>query len=118
MLKDEGFLSMPAVIGLTTSTATILLMDLVGNTLVLCVIYRQRNKLNLRVGNMFIANLCVVDLMIGVFLIPFSMFVTIEGRKVLTNKACQINGFVNILVGSASIWTLAFISIDRYVIIH
>ncbi|XP_028401357.1 neuropeptide Y receptor type 6-like [Dendronephthya gigantea] len=112
--EEERFLSSPAIITLSAVTALILLLDLVGNTLVLCVVYRQRMKPNLRVGNMFIANLSVIDLLMGIFLIPMSMAVTLLGRKVLTDERCKFNGFFNVFVGSASIWTLAVISIDRY----
>ena len=113
---DEGrFLSLPAALTLSVVTASILLLDLIGNTLVLCVVYRQRTKPNVRVGNIFIANLSVIDLLMGIFLIPVSIAVTLYGRRVLTNAGCKINGFFNIFVGSTSIWTLAVISIDRSV---
>ena len=115
---EERFLSSPAVITLSAVIALILLLDLVGNTLVLCVVYRQRMKPNLRVGNMFIANLSVIDLLMGVFLIPMSITVTLLGRKVLTDERCKFNGFFNVFVGSASIWTLAVISIDRFVVMY
>ena len=100
---------------LSVVTASILLLDVIGNTFVLCVVYRQRMKPNVRVGNIFIANLSVIDLMMGVFLIPVSIAVTLHGRRVLTDAGCKLNGFFNIFVGSASIWTLAVISIDRFV---
>ena len=113
---EEGrFLSLPAAISLSVVTTSILLLDLIGNTLVLCIVYRQRMKPNVRVGNIFIANLSVIDLLMGIFLIPVSIAVTLQGRTVLTDSGCKINGFFNILVGSASIWTLAVISIDRFV---
>ena len=109
------FLSLTAAVVLSVVTASILLLDVIGNTLVLFVVYRQRIKPNLRVGNIFIANLSVIDLMMGIFLIPTSINVTLRGSSVVTDAGCKFNGFFNIFVGSASIWTLAVISIDRYV---
>lgn len=113
--EENSFLSLSASIATIITIATIMVLDLLGNTLVLCVLYRQRRKLNLRVGNMFLANLSLIDLIMGVLLIPFSIAVAINGRDILNDVACQINGFMNILVGSASIWTLAVISVDRWV---
>ena len=113
---EEGrFLSLPVAITLSVVTTSILVLDLVGNTLVLYVVYRQRMKPNVRVGNIFIANLSVIDLLMGIFLIPVSIAVTLQGRRVLSDSGCKVNGFFNIFVGSASIWTLAVISIDRFV---
>ena len=108
--EENSFLSSSASIATVITIATIMVLDLLGNTLVLCVLYRQRRKLNLRVGNTFLANLSLIDL---IFLIPLSIAVAINGRDFLNDVACQVNGFMNILVGSASIWTMAVISVDR-----
>lgn len=111
--EENSFLSSSASIATVITIATIMVLDLLGNTLVLCVLYRQRRKLNLRVGNTFLANLSLIDLIMGVFLIPLSIAVAINGRDFLNDVACQVNGFMNILVGSVSIWTMVVISVDR-----
>lgn len=111
--ENNSFLSFPAAVALVVTIAIIMILNILGNTLVLFVLYRQRVKLNVKVANIFLANLSIIDLLLGVFLIPFSIVVTIRGKDVLDNFACQVNGFMNIFVGSASILTMAVISVDR-----
>lgn len=109
------FLSLPAAVAMIMAIAIIMILDLLGNTLVLCILYRQRRKVNLRIANTFLANLSLIYILMGVLLIPFSIAVAIRRRNVLNHFACQINGFMNIFIGSASIWTMAVISVDRSV---
>lgn len=91
----------------------VMLLIIIGNTLVLLVLYRQRRQVNLRVTNMFLANLAVVDLSIGLLILPFSICVVIKGGWILGEPLCQLNGFINMTSGGTSILTMAAISIDR-----
>ncbi|XP_031567832.1 visual pigment-like receptor peropsin [Actinia tenebrosa] len=95
----------------------VLLLIIIGNTLVLLVLYRQRKQLNLRVTNMFLANLAVVDLSVGLLILPFSICTVINGGWVFGEPLCQLNGFINMTSGGTSILTMAAISIDRYLAI-
>lgn len=91
----------------------VMVLIIIGNTLVLLVLYRQRKQLNLRVTNMFLANLAVVDLSVSLLIIPFSICVVIKGGWVFGEPLCQLNGFINMTSGGTSILTMAAISIDR-----
>ena len=99
-----------------TALSIVMLVELLGNIMVLCVLYRQRTKIKRRATNMLLANLAFIDLLVATILSPFSIAVMTEGRKVLTFPLCQFNGFVNNLVGSASILTMAVVGVDRYVV--
>lgn len=92
----------------------IMVVIIVGNALVLLVIYRQRTRPNSRAANMFIANLAVVDLSIASLLFPFSVVTILLHRWALGDAACQFNGATNMTAGAVSILTMAVISIDRY----
>ncbi len=91
-----------------TMTITIL-----GNVLVLVVLFRQRNNRNIRVTNSFLANLAVIDLLMAVLVLPFSISINIEDGWVFGKAFCDFNGMITLFVGSASILTMAAISIDR-----
>lgn len=92
----------------------IMIIIIVGNILVLLVIYRQKSRPSSRAANMFIANLAVVDLSIALLLFPFSVVTILLQRWALGDAACQFNGATNMTAGAASILTMAVISIDRY----
>lgn len=92
----------------------IMVVIIVGNVLVLLVIYRQKTRPSSRAANMFIANLAVVDLSIALLLFPFSVITILLQRWTLGDAACQFNGATNMTAGAASILTMAVISIDRY----
>lgn len=86
-----------------------------GNIIVLMVLYRLRKQPGLRVANMFLSNLAVMDLSIGFLLMPFSVVTIIAGEWVFQNAGCQLNGFINMFAGTGSILTMAVIAIDRLV---
>lgn len=91
----------------------IMAVIIVGNVLVLLVIYHQRIRPSLRVANMFIANLAVVDLFIALLLFPFSVVTVLLQRWSFGEAFCQFNGATNMMAGAASILTMAVISLDR-----
>eukprot|EP00794_Sanderia_malayensis_P019021 gene19021-20933_t len=89
-------------------------MTILGNLLVLVVLFRQRLNRNIRVTNSFLASLAVIDLLMAVLVLPFSISINVETRWVFGKGMCNFNGMVTNFVGSASILTMATISIDRH----
>ena len=98
------------------ASVIILIMTLIvlGNIMVLIVTFRQRSRPSVRVANMFIANLAVVDLSVAVLLFPFSVVTILLRRWAFGEALCQFNGATNMIAGAASILTMAVISFDRY----
>lgn len=98
------------------ASVIILIMTLIvlGNLMVLIVTFRQRSRPSVRVANMFIANLAVVDLSVAVLLFPFSVVTILLRRWAFGEALCQFNGATNMIAGAASILTMAVISFDRY----
>ena len=91
----------------------IMVIVVIGNVIVLLVVYRQRIRPTLRVANMFIGNLALVDLSIGLFLFPFSVVTILLHQWKFGDTLCQFNGAMNVTAGAASILTMAVIGIDR-----
>lgn len=100
--------------GIYTLVLTVVMLLIVfGNIIVLVVLYHQRKRPSLRVTNLFLANLAVVDLSVGLLLFPMSIFTVLRDGWVFGQSLCELNGFINMASGTTSILTLAAISLDR-----
>ncbi|GFR58392.1 octopamine receptor 1 [Elysia marginata] len=95
--------------------ASVLFMVLVGNCLVVAAVATSR-KLR-TVTNVFIVNLACADLLLGVFVLPFSAVLEVKDRWVFGNIWCQVWLAVDVWLCTASILNLCCISLDRYLAI-
>ncbi|KAH9524697.1 hypothetical protein Btru_027558 [Bulinus truncatus] len=99
-----------------TLSAILSLVDLciiVGNSMVLLVIIRHRGMRTRT--NLFLVNLAVADLLVGLCVVPFTITTLIENRWVFGNGAvCLFNGWMNSFCLISSIHTLMYISIHKY----
>lgn len=92
------------------------LATIIGNSLViLAVIYDY--SLRSMATNFYVVSLAVADLMIGVFVLPFSSTYEILGYWIFGQYFCVIWAMVDVLCCTASILSLVAISLDRYVAI-
>lgn len=111
---DEAFfVPLGIVVLLAFLYGSISLVAVVGNGLVILVIVKNRKMQT--VTNIFIANLALADVMIGIFSIPFQFQAAILQRWVLPFFMCATAPFVTVLSVNISVFTLTVISIDRYV---
>lgn len=99
------------------STSLILLLgffdiiSIVANSLVLFTVYgNPRLRSN---TNFFITNLCVVDLVCGLVLMPL-VITSIAVQKERSGIMCEFLGFLDATYSSASSLTIALIALDRY----
>lgn len=92
---------------------TVSLLSIVGNAVVIFVVLR-RNTMR-TVTNVFIANLALADVSLGLFSVPFQFHTVILQRWVVADVMCKIAPFVKNLSVNVSILTLTVISIDRYI---
>ncbi|KAL8605055.1 hypothetical protein ACOMHN_018856 [Nucella lapillus] len=97
---------------LATILVTVFLSSAVANVFV-CVVFSKR-RCSLSLSNRFLANLTVCNCLFTALIMPFA-FVSLVSREWLFGEVlCQCTGLViNVLV-TASIFTLAVISMDRY----
>ena len=108
---------LPTTVALSVVMVIIILLALVGNSMVIIVVARHHGMRTRT--NMFLFNLAVADLLCAVICIPFSLGTVISGDWVFGDTFCQINGFSMPLFFVASIHTLMYISIHKYIsIIH
>ena len=83
-----------------------------GNSSVLHVI-RTQKKLK-AIPNCFIFNLAVADLSFALTSMPMLLITAVAKGWILGGILCNLSGFLNTFLCSASIWTLVMISINRF----
>lgn len=95
------------VFGVLVIAATIL-----GNSLVILAIIVDK-KLR-RVGNVFIVNLAISDVLVGAIVSPLSLVYQITGEWPFERQLCDLWISMDIICCTASILNLCVISYDRY----
>ncbi|XP_016316068.1 neuropeptide FF receptor 1-like [Sinocyclocheilus anshuiensis] len=104
--------SLPTAALFTLAYLFIFLLCLMGNGLVCVIVLRNRHMRT--VTNIFILNLAVSDLLVGIFCIP-TMLVDhrITGWP-FSNTICKLSGLVQGTSVCASVFTLVAIAVDRF----
>ncbi|XP_059488992.1 uncharacterized protein LOC132204485 [Neocloeon triangulifer] len=101
------------VIPMAFILAVVSLASVVGNGLVVATIMRHRGMRTRT--NLLLANLAAADILVGAVDMPFSLIALVKGRWVFGKNFCQFNAFTTGLALMASIHTLMFISIHKYI---
>lgn len=91
---------------------TISVMAVVGNALVIWIVTSSKRMHN--VTNLYIANLALADIVIGLFSIPFQFQAALLQRWNLPAIMCPFCPFVQVLSVNVSIFTLTAIAVDRH----
>ncbi|XP_053994997.1 RYamide receptor-like isoform X1 [Hylaeus volcanicus] len=102
---------LPLVI-LSILYGSISIFAVVGNSLVIWIIGTSKRMQN--VTNIFIGNLALADIVIGLFSIPFRFQGALLQRWDLPYFMCPFSPFVQILSVNVSIFTLTAIALDRH----
>ncbi|KAK1901414.1 Neuropeptide FF receptor 2 [Dissostichus eleginoides] len=85
---------------------------MVGNILV-CLIVLE-NRCMRTVTNLFILNLAISDLLVGIFCIPSTLVDNLITGWPFSNCVCKMSGFVQGVSVSASVFTLVAIAVERF----
>ncbi|XP_076686410.1 cholecystokinin receptor type A [Andrena cerasifolii] len=91
---------------------TIFLLSVVGNSLVLITL--ARNKRMRTVTNVYLLNLAVSDLLLGVFCMPFTLLGQMLKNFVFGITLCKLIPYFQAVSVSVGVWTLVAISLERY----
>ena len=102
--------------------SVIMFVSLVGNALVIAVVYRNKNKRMRTNSNYFIVNMSCSDLLITICNIPLDIayltkeyFVPVGG--ILGNMFCKLTTFVFYLSIYVSLLSLVVITVDRFLLV-
>ncbi|XP_077099582.1 neuropeptide FF receptor 1 like 1 [Siphateles boraxobius] len=94
------------------SYLVVLLLCVVGNGLVCLVIIRNRNMRS--VTNLFILNLAISDLLVGVFCVPTTLIDSLISGWPFGQVTCTLSNLIQGMSVSASVFTLVAIAVDRF----
>ncbi|KAM9822327.1 neuropeptide FF receptor 2a isoform 1-T1 [Syngnathus typhle] len=90
----------------------IFLVCMAGNGVVCFIVLRSRNMRT--VTNLFILNLAVSDLLVGIFCMPTTLLDNIITGWPFGSMVCKMSGMVQGISVSASVFTLVAIAVDRF----
>ncbi|XP_017881762.1 dopamine D2-like receptor isoform X2 [Ceratina calcarata] len=88
-------------------------LTLFGNVLVILAVVRERALQT--VTNYFIVSLAVADLLVAVLVMPFAVYVLVNGSWSLPGFFCDFYIAMDVTCSTSSIFNLVAISIDRYI---
>ncbi|XP_076019374.1 neuropeptide Y receptor Y2, like [Genypterus blacodes] len=92
--------------------STIIVLGVLGNSLVIYVIYRFKTLRT--VTNFFIANLAVSDLLVNTLCLPFTLVYTLLGEWKFGSALCFLLPYAQGLAVHVSTLTLNVIALDRH----
>uniref|UniRef100_A0A3Q3BH81 Neuropeptide FF receptor 1 n=1 Tax=Kryptolebias marmoratus TaxID=37003 RepID=A0A3Q3BH81_KRYMA len=115
-LKPSHFPQFPAgsfvAAVFTVSYLLIFVVCMVGNGVVCFIVLRSRNMRT--VTNLFILNLAISDLLVGIFCMPTTLVDNIITGWPFGSIVCKLSGMVQGISVSASVFTLVAIAVDRF----
>ncbi|XP_073686040.1 neuropeptide FF receptor 1 like 1 [Garra rufa] len=91
----------------------VLLLCVVGNGLICLVVIRNRNMRS--VTNLFILNLAISDLLVGVFCVPTTLIDSLISGWPFNQITCTMSNLIQGMSVSASVFTLVAIAVDRFI---
>ncbi|XP_075606811.1 neuropeptide FF receptor 2 [Balearica regulorum gibbericeps] len=107
------YLHQPSVAAVfIVSYLLIFLLCMVGNGVVCFIVLRSKRMRT--VTNLFILNLAVSDLLVGIFCMPTTLLDNIIAGWPFGSLVCKMSGMVQGISVSASVFTLVAIAVDRF----
>ncbi|XP_053331885.1 neuropeptide FF receptor 1 like 3 [Clarias gariepinus] len=90
----------------------IFLLCMIGNSVVCLLVLKNRHMWT--VTNVFILNLSISDLLVGIFCIPTTLVDNLITGWPFSNVICKLSGLVQGMSVCASVFTLVAIAVDRF----
>jgi len=103
-------------VSLVTATALFCLTGLIGNLAVIVVICRD-HVIKRRRHYLYLMSLAVSDLSLLTLVVPLSLANEIADVSSFSIHVCRFHQSLDVLLCTASIWTIVLIAIDRYMAI-
>ena len=111
--SEFDLLHRPAWRGLLmTLYILVILLGLLGNTVVVFVVVRNRKMQN--VTNIFIANLALSDISLSVYSLPIQLYYQLTDNWIFGEVMCRILFAAFLIPLYVSVWTILLIALDRY----
>ncbi|KAM8881016.1 neuropeptide Y receptor Y2, like [Synchiropus picturatus] len=112
VIQEDPIKLLSVQVVLILAYSTIIVLGVLGNSLVIYVIYRFKTLRT--VTNFFIANLAVADLLVNTLCLPFTLVYTLQGEWKFGGTLCFLLPFAQGLAVHVSTVTLNVIALDRH----
>ncbi|XP_028838432.1 melatonin receptor type 1C [Denticeps clupeoides] len=89
-----------------------IVVDIVGNVLVILSVYRNKKLRN--AGNIFVVSLSVADLVVALYPYPLALLAIFHNGWTMGTLHCQLSGFVMGLSVIGSVFNITAIALNRY----
>ena len=96
----------------TVLFAVINVVAFFGNLLTCYAVYRNQTLRTL--SNMFVIALCVSDILMSIWCMPFSIATLFHGQWAFGESFCRFHGFGALTFGLISLQTMGLIAVSRY----
>lgn len=116
MASQVPYWGLPGRVLLSMTLIVIMAMAIFGNALVVIVIARNQGMQTRT--NFFLMNLAIADFLCGCIDMPFSLVTVIRGEWIFSDNVCQMNSFATPFFFVASIHTLMYMAIFKFMSIH
>ncbi|KAJ8313771.1 hypothetical protein KUTeg_008332, partial [Tegillarca granosa] len=93
-----------------------MIFAIVGNFMTIIVILAKK-ELRKSKTNLFILNLAVADMLVGILVIPFSLVTLIKEKWIFPEWFCDFNFCINCVCIITSVHTLMYIAVHKYICI-
>ncbi|RMX39633.1 hypothetical protein pdam_00003996 [Pocillopora damicornis] len=97
-------------VGLVVVIVFMIVSTVIGNTAICYIIYRVRRLHS--PSCIFLVNLAINDILVALFLLPFSIATTASNYVVVSKTGCDIIGFFQHATSAVSVLTLLSVSMD------
>ncbi|XP_043935149.1 melatonin receptor type 1B-like [Protopterus annectens] len=111
-LANQSHSSAAKTIGMATALVFITVADLIGNSLVILSVFRNRKLRN--TGNIFVVSLSVTDLLVAFYSYPLFTVAIIKDGWTMGDMQCKITGYIMVITLHASVYNIMAIAINRY----
>lgn len=94
--------------------ALIIILGMIGNILVIIVLWQKKRRSHRKTGSFFLISLALADILASANLIFMLATIINKGEWIFGEPLCKLNGFLTVLLGATSLLTLCAISVNRY----
>lgn len=108
--RQTGVVVMEALV-----CAVLLLTALLGNSLVLWMVWKNKNLRT--IPNHFIVSLAFADIGMAAICQPPCLTVLVTGKRTYGNFVCQLQGYAIAMLACVSLLTLTVVAVNRYFLI-